>query len=161
MPSSNLPLEVVPGVAVDHAPMAVISTEGQGTYPISVPVSASIPTTPKQLGSVGTPRMETLLTVSIRISSRLSSLTTAPLANSEHPNVSPPRRSQCKHLKLDNYYGQRCQSSSVNANIPVNLSFRSKMCPALMEMNELRLKFWWVYSLRIEIIFPKRSESVV
>jgi hypothetical protein len=63
MPSSNLPLEVAAGVAVDHTPMAVISTEGQGTSPISVPVSASIP----QLGSVGSPGTETPLTVSTRV----------------------------------------------------------------------------------------------
>jgi hypothetical protein len=67
MPSSNLPLEVAAGVAVDHTPMAVISTEGQGTSPISVPVSASIPTAPGQLGSVGSPGTETPLTVSTRV----------------------------------------------------------------------------------------------
>ena len=64
--SSHLPLEVAAGVAVDHTPIAVISTEGQGTSPISVPVSASIPTAPRQLDSLGSPRMETPLTVSTR-----------------------------------------------------------------------------------------------
>jgi hypothetical protein len=58
MLSSDLPLEVAPGVAVDHA---VISTEGQGTSPISVP------TAPRQLGSVGSPGTETPLTVSTRV----------------------------------------------------------------------------------------------
>ena len=73
MLSSNLPLEVAPGVAVDHTPiapitpMAVISTERQGTSPISVSVSASIPTAPRQLGSVGSPGTENPLTVSTRI----------------------------------------------------------------------------------------------
>ena len=52
---------------LDHTPMAVISTERQGTSPISVPVSASIPTAPRELGSVGSPGTENPLTVSNRI----------------------------------------------------------------------------------------------
>ena len=131
MLSSNLPLGVAPGVAVDYTPMAVISTERQGTSPISVPVSASIPA-PRQLGSVGSPGTENPLTVGTCIHSRLSSLTTTtPLANCEPTNVYPARRSQYTHVKTNNYYGQHCQSSSVNANIIINscIFLSGPICP--------------------------------
>ncbi|KAF8801140.1 hypothetical protein BYT27DRAFT_7198634 [Phlegmacium glaucopus] len=61
--TSNMPPKMVPVVSVDHAAPTVVAAEADTkSLPNSVPVSPSIPSVPRQLGSSSRPRPETPFT---------------------------------------------------------------------------------------------------